>query len=230
MTGATPGASLRARIFLVGVPRSGTTLLQALLAAHSTVTSFTESHFFSRHFRPVSGLGTVLTTDPAPRVAEFIAENGAEAPAAAGWFGPPRPAVLRWAVLRPFGTRTVARRFVRVLDELAEARGAAVWLEKTPRHLQRLDVIRRACDDGIPTHVVHIVRDGLQTVASLHHASRNWERPYDLRECVDRWNRDLELSLRISDAAGHHVVTYESLTGDPQAVLRLLLDRLGLAW
>ena len=38
------------RIFIVGVPRSGTTLLQSLLAAHSELTSFTESHFFSRYF------------------------------------------------------------------------------------------------------------------------------------------------------------------------------------
>ena len=36
------------RIFLVGCPRSGTTLLQSLLAAHPDITSFPESHFF-RH-------------------------------------------------------------------------------------------------------------------------------------------------------------------------------------
>ena len=38
------------RIFVVGVPRSGTTLLQSLLAGHSALTSFTESHFFDRHY------------------------------------------------------------------------------------------------------------------------------------------------------------------------------------
>ena len=34
------------RVFLVGIMRSGTTLLQSLLAAHSRVTSFPETMFF----------------------------------------------------------------------------------------------------------------------------------------------------------------------------------------
>ncbi len=41
---------IEGRIFVVGAPRSGTTLVQSLIASHSQVTSFTESHFFSRHF------------------------------------------------------------------------------------------------------------------------------------------------------------------------------------
>ena len=53
------------RIFVVGAPRSGTTLVQGLLAAHSSLTSFTESHFFSRHFKLVPPLTTpVLTLGP----------------------------------------------------------------------------------------------------------------------------------------------------------------------
>ena len=67
------------RIFVVGVPRSGTTLVQSLLAAHSQVTSFTESHFFSRYFRALPRLSSaILTRDPAPRVRDFLLENGAE--------------------------------------------------------------------------------------------------------------------------------------------------------
>ena len=34
------------RIFLVGAPRSGTTILQSLLAAHPKITSFPETKFF----------------------------------------------------------------------------------------------------------------------------------------------------------------------------------------
>ena len=39
--------AILSRIFLVGCPRSGTTLTQSLLAAHPMVASFPESHFFS---------------------------------------------------------------------------------------------------------------------------------------------------------------------------------------
>ena len=230
MTEGANAAPLLGRIFLVGVPRSGTTLLQALLAAHPDITSFTESHFFSRCFTALPGLGAVLRDDPTPRLHEFLAENQADTPPAAAWFGPPSPAALRLPPLRPAATNEVARRLVNVLDELARQRGAAFWLEKTPRHLQRLELIRRACRDDIPTQFVHLVRRGPETVASLFDASKHWERAYDLDECIRRWNDDLAITLTHLDEPGHHVVLYEALTRDPESELRRLLGRLGLPW
>ena len=50
MTGTAAGRMPRG-IFLVGCPRSGTTLLQSLIAAHPLVTSFSESNFFGSSFR-----------------------------------------------------------------------------------------------------------------------------------------------------------------------------------
>ena len=103
-------------------------------------------------------------------------------------------------------------------------------IEKTPRHLQRLPVLQRACDDGIPTRYVHIVREGLQTVASLFTASKSWERAYDLDECVRRWNQDLSLSVACLGVPGHLFVRYEALTQDPEGVLKPLLQALELPW
>jgi len=223
-------SSVRGRIFIVGVPRSGTTLLQALLAAHGDVTSFTESHFFDRPFTIVPGLGPVLTGDPTPRLVEFLAENDAPGGDAARWFGPPPPRALRWRALMPLHTLRVARRLVGVLDEIAADRRAPVWLEKTPRHLRSLPMLERVCDDGVPTIFVHVVRDGLETVASLFRASRHWERAYDLDECVERWNHDLALTAARLGSPGHHAVLYEELTADPAAVLRPLLAALDLSW
>ncbi|MEM7586478.1 MAG: sulfotransferase, partial [Acidobacteriota bacterium] len=124
------GGEIERRIFVVGVPRSGTTLLQSLLAAHSQLTSFTESHFFSRYFRAVPGLSTaILTRDPTPRLIEFLRENPAddsEQPA-------PRLATGR---LLPLASRRVGRQLLAVLDQLALSRGFAGWIEKTPRHLR----------------------------------------------------------------------------------------------
>lgn len=37
---------IEGRFFIVGFPRSGTTLLQSLLAAHPQIASFPESYFF----------------------------------------------------------------------------------------------------------------------------------------------------------------------------------------
>lgn len=220
------GPAISGRVFLVGVPRSGTTLLQALLAAHPAMTSFTESHFFARHYTHLPLLGDVLIRDPSARVRRFLAENGAEEAFAA----PGLPMGARFSLTRPLFGPAVAKRLVRLLDDLARARGARWWLEKTPRHLHRLALIEGACDDGVPTHFVHLVRDGLQTVASLRTASRSWERAYTLDECIQRWNEDLAITLEHLDAPRHHVIRYEALTADPAAVLRPLLAALGLPW
>jgi hypothetical protein len=214
------------RIFVVGVPRSGTTLVQSLLAAHDEVTSFTESHLFARHFTLLPGSSrAVLTRDPGPRLRRFLAENGVAAPAAAAWFdhSATRP-------LLPFRTAAAGRRLLRVLDEMAAGRSAPVWVEKTPRHLRYLPFLGRLAATGPRTCFVHVIRDGLDVVASLRAASRSWERAYDLEECARRWNDDVAFSLGRVGSPNDRFVLYEELTDDPEPVLRRLVAALGLAW
>lgn len=212
------------RIFVVGVPRSGTTLVQSLLAAHGAVTSFPESHLFSRHFTLVPVLGTpVLTRDPGPRLEAFLAECGESA-------APPRARRPTPRPLLPFRTRAAARDLLRALDHVALGRETARWVEKTPRHLRYAPFLQRLSRGGPRTSVVHVVRLGLEVVASLHEASRLWERPYGLDACVRRWNADVAYSLRWLGKPGHHGVLYEALATDPEPVLRALLSALDLDW
>ncbi len=216
------GSGVERRIFVVGVPRSGTTLVQSLLAAHSELTSFTESHFFSRHFRALPVWPwAVLTRDPSPRVREFLAENDAD-PAVAD---ETMAGVGRW--LAPLRTRAVARQLLGVLDRVARSGGGSSWIEKTPRHLRYLPFLVRLAPR---VEFVHVIRDGLETVASLHKASESWEVAYDLETCVARWNADVAFSLGRVRSPRDHFVVYEDLTSRPQAVLQRLLAGLGLAW
>ncbi len=216
------------RIFVVGVPRSGTTLVQSLLAAHSTTTSYTESHFFDRHFThlPLLG-GPVLTRDPHPRLREFLAENHEEPPTAAAGLA---AKALRVRPLLPLQTRAVARLLLRVLDELTLRRGRSRWIEKTPRHLRYLPFLERMSGPEPRLAFVHVIREGLEVVASLHQASQSWERPYDLAACVRRWNADVGFSLGRVGSPTDCFVFYEELTTRPEATLRRLLAGLGLDW
>jgi len=218
------------RIFVVGVPRSGTTLLQSLLAAHSAVTSFTESHFFSRHFRFVPlRRAPVLSKNPLPRVREFLAENEATETDASRWFETRR----RWLELRPvlpLMTRPVARRLLGVLDEMAQQRGRAVWIEKTPMHLRYIPLFERVSGSEPTTRFVHVVRQGLEVVSSLYLASQGWERPYDLATCARRWNADVGFSVGRLGSPRDHFVLYEELASRPEEALARLVDELGLDW
>jgi hypothetical protein len=219
------------RIFIVGAPRSGTTLVQSLLAAHSAVTSFTESHFFDGHFFPLPWVKrSLLTRNPAPRVRAFLAENGEAGPAAAEFFAPAGRWELRLRALLPFATRRVACRLLDILDELAFDRGASHWVEKTPRHLHHLALLDSLSKPAMRTTFVHVIRRGLDVVVSLNKASRSWQRHYDLDTCARRWNGDLGMSLRRVDSPDDHFVFYEELTTDPEEILVRLLEWLGLAW
>lgn len=219
------------RIFIVGVPRSGTTLLQSLLAAHSQITSFTESHFFSRHFSFLPRLAEpVLTRNPAPRVIAFLNENSAPAGDAAQWFAHHDGWRLRSKTLLPFQTRSVARRLLAVLDELALSRDSPTWVEKTPRHLRYIPFLERVSSDVPAVRFIHLVREGLPVVASLHAASQSWERPYDIETCIERWNRDVAFSLSRVTAPHDHFALYEELTNRTEPTLRRLFAELELPW
>ena len=225
-------STLHKRIFVVGAPRSGTTLVQSLLAANSASTSFTESHFFDAHFSRLPGTSTaILTRDPGVRVHRFLAENGEEPVAAAQGFREGNRRVLAARFLLPFYSRTVAIRLLRILDELALRRGAQNWIEKTPRHLRYVPFLERVCSGfGPPAHFVHVIRDGLEVVASLHEASKSWERPYDLATCIERWNRDVAFSLSRIAAPRDHFVFYEELASRPEPILERLVTQLGMVW
>lgn len=221
---------IRKRIFVVGAPRSGTTLVQSLLASHSEVTSFTESHFFARHFARIPLVATpILVRNPQIRAREFLLENGVP---------PDRvTALLATSGLTATGkgpplmrTSQVARQLLQLLDELAHERQHLQWIEKTPRHLRYVPFLDRLSRDVCPTHFVHVVRQGLDLVASLHLASQHWERPYDVDACIRRWNEDVGFSLGRVDSPVDHFVFYEDLTTDPENVLRALLSKLDLGW
>ena len=223
--------SIERRIFIVGVPRSGTTLVQSLLGAHTAVTSFTESHFFARYFTrlPVPS-GALLTRNPAPRVEEFLLENDAAPGDAGRWFSTTGDRFLRWRPLLPFQTRPVARRLLRLLDELALARNTSNWVEKTPRHLRYIPFLEKVAESQPALQFVHVVRQGLEVVASLYAASQSWERPYDLETCIERWNRELAYSASRIGAPRDHFVVYEELASRTEPALKRLLAELGLPW
>lgn len=220
-------AAIAQRIFVVGFPRSGTTLVQGLLASHGQVTSFTESHFFSRHFAPIPG-GGLLTRDPSSRVRAFLAENGEAPTESSAWFER-WPRARRAKPLLPLQTHAVSRRLLSVLDEIASRRGVAVWLEKTPMHLRLIPLLERLSRGGPRTDFVHVIRDGVDAVASLRDASRHWEESYDLESGAARWNADVTRSLARAGAPRDHFVVYEALAARPEATLGRLIEALGLA-
>jgi hypothetical protein len=207
------------RLFLVGVPRSGTTFLQSLLGCSPDLATFTESGLFSAFTLKLGR--PLLIRSPAALAHAFLAQN-----------------VLSTAELKPFGALARAasllkpeiagRYFIDVLDRSAAQRGKSAWLEKTPRHLHHIDLIEASLPKE-PPQFIHLIRAETDVVPSLVAASRQWGRPMSRGQAQARWRRDIATSLRHASKPNHFVVTYEALAAAPEALSIKLARALAIA-
>lgn len=208
------------RLFLVGCARSGTTLLQSLLAAHPEIVSFPESHFF-RHLNPHAtwrrrlGLARPTTRE---HLEEFYDKIGRED----GVCVSPGPFTLRM--------KRYTRASIRTLDNKAVESGANYWLEKTPMHLHHIPLIERYVSN---TQFIHLVRDGRDVVASMHKVTHEypneWGGERSIEECLRRWTGDIERTRRHAEKPEHHVVRYRDIAKAPGETLHLLCSALGVS-
>jgi Sulfotransferase family len=155
-------------IFIVGVPRSGTTLMAAMLSAHSQVAISPETHFFNYWLARWSTLSVEefwslvtqsvrfsylgINADEAWQQAHIEAQNLAQNTAQS----------LTHQHLLSATLRLYAQQLQKVR-----------WGEKTPMHYQHLDQIF----DWYPqARVIWMLRDPRATVASLMQV--DWAAPY----------------------------------------------------
>lgn len=214
--------TIKRRIFIVGCPRSGTTLLQSLLASHSQITSFTESHFFDYGIKRPKDLNYYYISQHAnSRVKEFVIENKL-------------PQELQHQLLLEMpalplipgmGIKTWAKYYQLIFDRISCQRNMENWIEKTPDHLNRITIINRYLDQ---VWFIHILRNPLDTVASLYTASRKWGKNYSVAQCIYYWNKAIRKHYNHRNDANARFIAYEELAKDPMPVLARSLHFLEL--
>ena len=208
------------RVFIVGCPRSGTTLVQSLLAAHSRVTSFTESHFFdNKCFMPVGGNRYFTRSCIGSRVLTFLEENGFE-------LANLNPIYLS-GISGPKVARKTALALIHLLDQCAASRRARVWIEKTPNHFFAVPLLKQVAPDA---QFIHVIRRPEGVIPSLYQVSRQWSRKKSWTECAFHW---LWAFLTGEDRAGeeaHYLLSYERLVENPGPQIRRVIGWLGLDW
>ena len=239
----TISPTINQRIFVVGCPRSGTTLLQSYLAAHDDMLSSPEVNFVNgvvgNEWRRVNG-----RKPPGSRLRdwrELVRE----------WLGLANRTVIsrleyllrhvpdddllaelrtrrRW----PYTFAGAIRLLVAMLDSLAVARGKTGWLEKSPAQFAYVRYVFRYVPGA---RVIHIVRNGTDVVASLQDAARKypeqmWAPYHDLDLCIDTWNRAVTSISRWRAHPRHMVIRYELLLENPEAMLPDVCASVGLTY
>ncbi|MEM2125310.1 MAG: sulfotransferase [Candidatus Methanosuratincola sp.] len=207
-------------IFVVGAPRSGTTLLRYILTSHSRIYIPPESNFIPRFFPKPSE--TPLTTQQAERIIEGILSY--------------RVFFKDWKDERPDPTT-----FVTSLPDLCPATilsslyksysrqyNAIRWGDKSPIYTSHMDLIAKIFPSA---QFIHIVRDGRDVALSMLKAYQGRRFFYvDLCFAARSWKR----RVRKARSSGHRLgpdryfeVRYEDLVAEPVPTLSQMCDFLG---
>jgi hypothetical protein len=206
------GMSSPRPIIIVGCPRSGTTLLSALLHAHPNIAMPPETRFLLPAYENRKKFGNLEIAANRRRLAEQITGPGSK-------FNDlrlDREAVIQAIVDAP---PTLGSAFARVWQEYAHARGAHRWGEKRPAYWREMDTVLRL----FPTaQIIHLVRDPRSCVASLQQVHW-WKRrvPYSAAfwRVVDA---EMDKVGRRLPRDSYYQIRYEDLTADVAGSLQRL--------
>lgn len=194
--------------FVVGCPRSGTTLVRTILDGHSRLSIPPESHFvvaLARH-----GRRGAVTVDDIIAHPEFKAWN-ADAEALRHWVDRVAPTNYRELVSAVF-------------DWYAVSHGKHRWGDKTPGYVSYLPQLLSVFPDA---QFVHVLRDGRDVVASLSEQVWGPEKP-----AIGAlwWRRKVSAGRRAGARMGtdrYIELKLEDLIVDPETRVRELCDFLG---
>ena len=174
-------------IFIVGCPRSGTTLVQCILSASSEAFSLPETHFFSHVLQAISSLPETPVVQKDIRFACDAFETEAELTLPASF----------WAELESRPGLKALDIFLAVVEHYRPAPELRA-IEKTPRHVLHLDTIATAFPDAV---FVNVVRDPIARMQSMYmHQHFQTQRLFVRPVLVDRRLADLRFRRNRIDA------------------------------
>jgi Sulfotransferase family len=206
-------------LIVLGVGRSGTTLLRVMLDRHSTLAIPYESFFVTalahRHHRR-------------PRLDAFVDDLG-RFPQLREWGIAPedvRPR-LREGV-------TTGEAIAAVFALYAERQGKPRWGDKTPLYMAQLPLLDRLFPDAL---WVHLVRDGRDAALSFLElpagfSGKTWAQPRTPGQFAARWRTEILAARRLGRRAGDRYLElrYEDLVAEPERELRRVCEHASLPW
>lgn len=198
--------------FVVGVGRSGTTLLRLMLDAHPELAIPPETHF----------VPALIERGGAGATADDLVD---EVLGARGWgdFGL-EPSQLRESVKaldRP-DPAAVLRAFYGLY---AEGRGKPRWGDKTPIYVKEMRTIAGTLEEA---RFVHLIRDGRDVALSRRKRGMGAGKP--MADTAERWKRRIEGARRQAKRlrGGYLELRYEDLVADPEPALRRICELIEL--
>src|SRR3954465_2057188 len=205
-------------IFVLGCPRSGTTMLQLMVHAHPRIAIPPETRFLMAAYDARCDFGDLADEAGRRALARWIVERKETR---FGDLGLDGQQVIEQIVAGP---PTLGSALGIVLRAYAARFGKPRWGDKRPGYFQRIPALLRMFPDA---QVVQLIRDGRDCVASLK--EMDWYK-HDAHHALSTWVESIEAGGRAAKPLGpgaYHRMYYERLISDPATELRALCAFLG---
>jgi len=199
--------------FVVGMNRSGTTLLRMMLDAHSDLTIPPETHFVPDAIKAAKEDGATARS-----ILEAMKSHREW-----GDFEISDSEMLTRLEAQP---RLRPGPAVRAFYEIySERQGKPRYGEKTPTYVQKMKLIQRALPEA---HFCHVIRDGRDVALSVLDRT---VRDLDAGDVARRWQKKVTKARDDSPSLDHYMeIRYEDLILDTEPVLRKVCDFFELEW
>lgn len=230
---------IKKRLFVVGCPRSGTTLLQTFLGAHPLVKAFPETQVLpivvghGRRWREYQKPNGILQYMHFLRSQILLKAGISYKPYVTSRIFQPMDSLgLSKEVFNSswFLSRNI-NEFARYADEVAISEGKHIWSEKSPSHRHYTSVINKYISNS---EIIHIIRPGIQTIASLKDAAGKygdgWSIYNDIDICINCWNCAIEIAVKNISLPNYHIVYYDHLVDQPEATLKDLCRKINVSF
>lgn len=191
-------------IFVVGFPRSGTTVVQQYVAGAARLYTAPETHyFFDRYATPFDRFLPTSISD------KIVVK---------------RPKFWRNKNKVISDQISALKSTQDFLDFMGRQRG---WVEKTPSHVRRVGVIKSIIPDSC---FIHVVRDFPSVLASWQKIGDVGGFLYKPDRIFRNWRRDLERSMYWVRKCPNenYILDYNLFCNKPEYYLNLLDEKLGL--
>ena len=201
--------------FIVGVGRSGTTMLRLMLDAHPELTIPPETHFVPDLIEAIDG---GATAERAVEVMTSVRQWG-------DLHTEPGEVLARWRELERFEAGPALRSFYSIFSERQRK---PRYGEKTPAYVKNMAEIEGALPEA---RFIHVIRDGRDVALSRWKRTLGDKDPAPASRVADTWQRRIRRAQRHGRKVGHYLeLRYEDLVTDTEPNLRRICEYLELEW
>jgi hypothetical protein len=201
--------------FIVGVGRSGTTMLRLMLDAHPQLAIPPETHFVPDLIEAIDG---GAAPERAVEVMQSVRQWG-------DLHIEPEEVLERFRALDRFEAGPALRSFYAIY---AERQDKPRWGEKTPAYVRNMRQIERALPEA---RFIHVIRDGRDVALSRWKRTLGEGEQAPASQVAAGWQRRIRRAQKQGKRLNHYLeLRYEDLVTDTEPNLRRIADFIELDW